>query len=57
VVSITETVSLLALLTYARGASGFTATPNASAPTAMVVTTVLVAVSMTETVLSREFVM
>ena len=51
-VSITDTVSSLALVTYAVAPSGLTATLFGALPTVMVVVTVLVAVSITDTVLS-----
>ena len=52
-VSIIETVSALA--TYAKVPSGVIATPVANDPTRTVATTVLVAVSITETVLPKAF--
>src|ERR1700730_4008625 len=49
-VSMIETVSLFALVTYSRSPLGLSAIPHGWSPTLMVFTTVLVAVSMTETV-------
>src|SRR5688572_17432014 len=50
VVSMTDTVSLLALVTYSRSPEGLRAMPQGWSPTSMVLTTVFVTVSITETV-------
>ena len=50
-VSITETVPLPRLVTYARPVAGLIATADGWLPTAMVLTTAPVAVSITDTVL------
>jgi hypothetical protein len=47
-VSITETLLLFELVTYARVPVGFTTTPRGRLPTATVVSTVLLAVSITD---------
>src|SRR6185503_11905117 len=50
VVSITETVSLLALVTYNRSPLGLKAIPHGCSPTSMVLMTALLAVSITDKV-------